>query len=273
MSDVDSVSVDSGFLELLRVVKKAGDEILDVYSSDFDVEFKGDDSPLTLADKRANDVICSFLKEKFSDIPILSEEGRSISFDERKKWKKFWLIDPLDGKEFVKKNDEFTVNVSLIENRKSVLGIVYVPVTGVFYFAKLGFGSFKLEDVDVFEIESEADLMKSCVRLPLDVKRDKFVVVGSKSHMSDDTLRFIDSLKEEYESVEVLSFGSSLKFCMVATGVADCYPRFAPTMEWDIGASQIIIEEAGGKVIDWDSKKDFRYNKENLVNSWFLVFR
>lgn len=259
--------------ELLKVSLQAGKEILDVYAEDFDVETKADDSPLTVADQRAHNVIAKGLQENYSDIPVLSEEGTAIPYEERKNWEKFWLVDPLDGtKEFVKKNGEFTVNIALIEGKYPTLGVIYAPVLDTFYFGKQGLGAFKLEQASEAVISNEQELLEKSTRLP-EVNDDSegIHVVASRSHMSADTQAFIDELKEAHGQVDVVSAGSSLKFCLVAEGKAKYYPRYAPTMEWDTGAGQAIIEAAGGKVTRHEDKERFYYNRENLKNGWFLV--
>ncbi|MCK9224354.1 MAG: 3'(2'),5'-bisphosphate nucleotidase CysQ [Candidatus Muirbacterium halophilum] len=266
-------------LELLKIAKKAGDAILEVYNTDFDVENKADNSPLTLADKKSNDIIVSFLKSYlFKDeiIPILSEEERAISFSERKRWNRFWIVDPLDGtKEFVKKNGEFTVNIGLIQNNYPILGIIYVPVKNTYFFAKEGMGSYFF-DGNVFDIDSfdsiEMVLEKS-EKLKTIVKNsnEKVFVVASRSHLNKETENFINELKGKFIDVDIKSSGSSLKFCLVAQGEAQFYPRFAPTMEWDTAAGQCIVEMAGGGVFLEDGKTRFHYNKKELVNPWFLV--
>ena len=247
----------------------AGKAILEVYSSDFDVEIKGDESPLTQADKNANDVINEYLKN--TSFPIISEENKQLDFSERKDWKSCWIVDPLDGtKEFVKRNGEFTVNIALIEDGKATMGVIYVPVTKELYFAdKLAYkiSNFSSEITSINELLSNAD------QLPLSQVRKNYVVVGSRSHMSEETETFINEQKTKHNEVDILSKGSSLKLCMVAEGAADAYPRFAPTMEWDTAAGQAIANASGAKVINWDTKELMEYNKENLLNSWFLVSR
>jgi 3'(2'), 5'-bisphosphate nucleotidase len=205
-------------------------------------------------------------------IPVLSEEGKHMDFEERASWAKLWVVDPLDGtKEFVKRNGEFTVNVALIENGSPVLGVVYVPVSGELYYGCEGMVAAKMsavmEEVDI--VWEKAELM------PLDVykERDVFVAVGSRSHASAETQAYFDVLNEEHGRVQILSKGSSLKLCMVAEGAADVYPRFAPTMEWDTAAGHAVCKYAGCNVFQYDSKTPLTYNKENLLNPWFLVAR
>jgi len=243
---------------------KAGNEILDVYyNSDFGIEFKTDNSPLTIADKRAHIVISEYLKK--TDIPVLSEEGRTILFSERKNWKLFWLVDPLDGtKEFVKRNDEFTVNIALIEGDSPIAGVVYVPVTKTLYWGN-SLGSFKA----TVKVENLA--FTEMQQLPLSLEKENFVVAGSKSHMNAETEAFIESLDTKGRPVEMKSKGSSLKICMVAEGNADVYPRLAPTMEWDTAAGHAVVKFAGKQIIQYENKEPVVYNKENLLNPWFVV--
>lgn len=249
---------------------KAGKEILEIYNSDFGVEHKDDQSPLTEADKKAHNKILEGLKDL--GFPILSEEGRSIPFEERKDWEYFWMVDPLDGtKEFVKRNGEFTVNIALIHQQKAILGVIYVPVKDELYFGAEGIGAFKVNSFSsALKKGSLKDWMSSVNQLPKKVKRP-YTIVGSRSHMSKETERFIDNKKLEKGELELIAVGSSLKLCMVAEGKADDYPRFAPTMEWDTAAGQAIVEAMGGKVLNWKTQERMMYNRENLLNDWFLV--
>ncbi len=248
----------------MKAAIKAGNEILDVYhNSDFNIELKSDNSPLTLADKRAHKVIVECLIP--TKIPVLSEEGKSISFDERKNWRQFWLVDPLDGtKEFIKRNNEFTVNIALIEDNSPVAGVVFVPVTKVLYWADQN-GSFKAN------VGEDGELLNEIEKLPVASERVRFVVVGSKSHMNPETEEFIQSIDTKGKAIEIKSKGSSLKICMVAEGNADIYPRLGPTMEWDTAAGHAIVKFAGKKVYQFENKKPVIYNKENLLNPWFVV--
>jgi len=259
---------------LLKVAHEAGEAILDVYESDFTVEHKEDKSPLTLADRRAHEIIDSALTELYPDIPILSEEGREIPFEERRAWPCLWLVDPLDGtKEFVKRNGEFTVNIALIEKGEPVAGIIYIPVTKLFYFAKRGEGAFSrpyTRELDT--MEEDETLCAGSERLPHTAALNRpFTVVGSRSHMSKKTEEHINNLRKNHTEFNIISAGSSIKICMVADGRADVYPRFGPTMEWDTAAGQAIVEGAGGCLVDADSGKPFRYNRENLLNNSFIV--
>ncbi len=248
---------------------KAGDEILAVYDSEFEVESKQDESPLTEADKRGHVAIVNELA--VTDIPVLSEEGKSIPFSDRAGWDYFWMVDPLDGtKEFVKRNGEFTVNIALINKGKSIAGVVYVPVSKELYVGIKDHGSFKLKvENDTADWES---LKTDGIALPEPIERP-YTVVGSRSHKSAETEAFIESVQKERGEVEILSRGSSLKLCMVAEGRADAYPRYAPTMEWDTAAGHAVCTAAGFRVLQYQTEHEVVYNKENLLNPWFLVIK
>ncbi|PKR77800.1 3'(2'),5'-bisphosphate nucleotidase [Halalkalibacillus sediminis] len=264
----DSIQLE----KLFHVVLKAGQEIMGIYQKDFNVEYKEDDSPLTEADQKAHQVIESELKQHYPSIPILSEEGASVPFSERKEWSQFWLVDPLDGtKEFIKKNGEFTVNIALIEEGYPSIGFIYAPALDTAYFGVVGRASFKLEQASKHNVLSELDLIEKSTKLPSVQNKDEVFVVASRSHMSKETEDFVNQLKEEHPSVNTISSGSSLKFCLVAEGKADFYPRYAPTMEWDTGAGQAIAEAAGKEVVRYEDGERFYYNRENLTNGWFLV--
>lgn len=255
----------------LQASLKAGEEILKVYDSDFAVEHKDDKSPLTLADKKAHNAIAEILKNH--NIPLLSEEGKSIDYSERCQWDYFWMVDPLDGtKEFIKRNGEFTVNIALIHNQKAILGVIYVPVNKTLYFAAEGVGCYKSTiNNQQSVIVSLQELIKSSNKLPLETSNTKFTVVASRSHLSEETEMFIAGLKNQHTEIEFISSGSSIKLCLVAEGSANVYPRFAPTMEWDTAAGQAICEIAGKKVIDYTNNQNLMYNKPNLLNNWFIV--
>jgi len=246
----------------IKAAIKAGNEILDVYYNfDFGVEIKSDNSPLTIADRRAHNVITAILNE--TEIPVLSEEGKSIPYEERKTWNLFWLVDPLDGtKEFIKRNDEFTVNIALIEGTAPVAGVVYVPVTRELFWGNHS-GSFKAF------VENEG--LNNIQRLPSIVTKENFVIAGSKSHMNPETEAFIEKLDKKGKPVEIKSKGSALKICMVAEGVADIYPRLAPTMEWDTAAGHAIVKFTGREIVQFENNRPLVYNKENLLNPWFVV--
>lgn len=254
----------------IQAALDAGEVILKIYNSgDFDIEIKGDNSPLTKADKASHDVIMSYLTK--TDIPVLSEEGRDIPYEERRKWDQLWIVDPIDGtKEFIKRNGEFTVNIALIKNQKPVLGVIFVPARAELYFSSQEIGAFKVSvDRELIEIE---ELIDNASRLPL-IREDKtFTIVASRSHMSRETEDYVQQMKDKHGDVNLISRGSSLKLCMVAEGMADCYPRFAPTMEWDTAAGQSICNHAGFRVIDWVTQSPMLYNRNKLLNNWFLVF-
>ena len=258
----------ANFLDVaIKAAIKAGKEILKVYrSGDFQISEKADASPLTLADKRAHQVIKEFLSEY--GLPILSEEGKAISYRERKSWETFWMVDPLDGtKEFIKRNGEFTVNIALIKGNKPILGVVYAPALGELYYASASSGSVKVK------VEDDGALGEPEVLNPerTAAGRDYIVVVASRSHMSEEMKEFIEKISSKKE-VKTVSKGSSLKLCLVAEGKADVYPRFAPTMEWDTAAGQAVVEFSGGKVLDTEGSP-LRYNKENLLNPYFIALR
>jgi 3'(2'), 5'-bisphosphate nucleotidase len=248
---------------------EAGKAILEIYhSGEFDVEIKGDNSPLTKADTASHNVIMSFLTK--TDIPVLSEEGKFIAYQERKDWSQLWIVDPIDGtKEFIKRNGEFTVNIALIENQKTQIGVIFVPVTGELYFSSKEMGAFKVTvDLENYDLET---LISNGNKLPLQREDNTFTIVASRSHMSPETESYVQEMRDLHGEVNLISKGSSLKLCMVAEGTANCYPRFAPTMEWDTAAGQAICEHAGFQVIDWSTKENMLYNREELLNAWFLV--
>ncbi len=265
--------------ELERLLKvgivaalEASKEILEVYGlDDFEVEVKEDNSPLTIADKRSNVRIEQHLKK--TGIPILSEEGEKQPFKERKKWTTLWVVDPLDGtKEFVKRNGEFTINIALVQNNRPIIGVIYVPIKEVLYFAAENYGAYKLKiDSGGEEVSGIESLVTKAIKLPSVMDKEEFVVVGSRSHMSVETHEFINKLKKSHDRIKMVSAGSALKLCLVADGVADIYPRFAPTMEWDIAAGHVIANEAGKRVVVHSSGEELEYNRENLVNPWFVV--
>nr|WP_320118805.1 3'(2'),5'-bisphosphate nucleotidase CysQ [uncultured Marinifilum sp.] len=251
---------------------KAGKEILDVYHSDnFEVQLKSDDSPLTIADKRAHTAIVSLIDNL--GIPVLSEEGIHSDYEVRKSWKQCWIVDPLDGtKEFIKRNDEFTVNIALIDEGKPVAGVIYVPVYRQLYFADIDLGAFRTNDIENWEKNLD-ELVKFSRKMPFDNKRESLIVVGSRSHMNIETQDFIENLKMDNSRVEMISKGSSLKLCMIAENEADIYPRFAPTMEWDIAAGHAIVAASGGKLVHVNSNEELSYNKEDLLNQFFICKR
>ncbi len=245
------------------IAKKAGDEIMKIYQQDFDVDYKADNSPLTKADIKSNEIIAESLKDLYPEIPILSEENKEIPYEIRRNWEYFWLIDPLDGtKEFVKKNGEFTVNIALIHKNTPVLGVIYAPALEILYYAQKEKGAFKQEK------------NKKPQRLPIykHTNNDTLKVIVSKSHYNQETKYFVDNLKNKYKkTIEFIRIGSSLKLCLIAEGKADIYPRLAPTMEWDIAAGQAIVEQAGGEIVEFKTQTPLKYNKQNLLNPWFVT--
>ncbi|MFZ5551685.1 MAG: 3'(2'),5'-bisphosphate nucleotidase CysQ [Bacteroidota bacterium] len=261
--------------ELLQIAitaaLEAGDKILEVYNSDFAVEHKDDNSPLTLADKKSHDCITAHLAE--TPYPLLSEEGAEIPYEERKNWKTLWIVDPLDGtKEFVKRNGEFTVNIALVENGIPVLGVIFVPVQQKLYYAAKGMGAFTLSTFGLQPSTVDLGLlMNTGVPLPVKHNRNKFTIVASRSHLSEETLQYVEDMKKKHGEVDFISSGSSLKICLVAEGSADVYPRFAPTMEWDTAAGQAIALEAGKNLIDFSTGNPMVYNREQLRNNWFIA--
>lgn len=252
---------------------EAGKAIMDVYLDDYEVDYKEDKSPLTIADKNAHKIIAERLA--ITNIPLMSEEGKSIPFEIRKQWKTLWIVDPLDGtKEFIKKNGEFTVNIALVENNKPVLGVVFCPTLNVIYYAdEILDGAFMAHLPPTWrqELIDLAAIQKTSKKLPIKTNRKNFVVVASRSHLTDETKTFIEKIKEKEHDIEFMSKGSSLKLCMVAEGKADIYPRFAPTSEWDTAAGHAVVELANGRVIIPDTKTPVIYNKENILNPWFIA--
>ncbi len=247
---------------------QAGEAILKIYDQEFSVELKEDNSPLTEADKASNEVIMQFLET--TSIPVISEENRQLDFATRSQWTQCWIVDPLDGtKEFVKRNGEFTVNIALVDNGKPILGVIFVPVTKELYFADVPKGIARkmiLQDgQELTHVWQDAHAMH-----PKSAEGNPIQVVGSRSHMNEETKAFIQELEARGKTIEVVSKGSSLKFCLVAEGKSDVYPRYAPTMEWDTAAGQAICEAVGVKVISLETNQPLTYNKENLRNPWFL---
>ena len=254
---MQNISTTNLLQQALEAAERACHEILDVYTSgDFQTASKGDNSPLTMADRRAHDLIATTLKT--TSLPILSEEGKTIPFEERRNWEYFWMVDPLDGtKEFLKRNGEFTVNIALIHQNKPVMGVVAVPVTEDVYYSSSDGAFLKRKGVtQKLEHRGRTNLQQTGLR-----------VVASRSHMTDETQQFVNGLVKP----SLVSSGSSLKFMMLAEGAADVYPRYAPTMEWDTAASHAIVNAVGLKVTQQGSSEELVYNKENLLNPGFLV--
>jgi 3'(2'), 5'-bisphosphate nucleotidase len=267
----------SDYQRLVRLAIDAaidgGVKIMEVYNSvKINVTLKKDFSPLTEADLKSNEIIKNYLVK--SKLPVLSEEEKKISYKERKDWEMFWLVDPLDGtKEFIKRKGEFTVNIALIEKKMPAAGIIYVPFSKDLYFSVPGYGSFKVSHVNYNSVK-DRDLkyiMKLAVRLPYKGKRDRLTVIGSRSHMSLKTEIYIKKLKIQHKDLEITKIGSSLKLCLIAEGKADIYPRFSPSMEWDIAAGHALIEGAGFKICSLNNKNPLAYNKKDLKNPAFIA--
>ena len=257
---------------------EAGKEILEVYDTAFKVQYKEDDTPLTQADQRASDKIIELLSD--TNIPVLSEEGEHFTFEKRKSLKKLWVVDPLDGtKEFVKRNGEFTVNIALIENNKPVIGVIFSPVFKDLYFAARGLGAFKINRHDFIAIENGIDkipfenLISKAAKLPHTTYPEVYTIVASRSHLSSETYAYIEEKKQQHGDVNIVNTGSSIKMCWVAEGIANEYPRFGPTMEWDTAAGQAILENAGCELIDFTTQQPMLYNREELRNNWFSARR
>ncbi len=245
--------------KLQEIARRAGQAIMEIYNSeDFNVEVKGDGSPLTRADKAAHLVIAEGLEEHFPEIPVLSEEGKNIPYETRKNWRTFFLVDPLDGtKEFIKRNGEFTVNIALIEEGNPIAGVVYAPVLDTMYAAEIdASGQWQLETINQ---EPETSNQKP------------YRIVASRSHNNELTEAFIEEKRKDHSKVEIVPMGSSLKICLVAEGKADVYPRLGPTMEWDTAAAHAIALAAGCTVLEYESNTPLTYNKENLLNPFFVV--
>ena len=256
-------------LEIVAAIAKdAGDAIMEIYDKDFQIDYKDDKSPLTEADMKSNEIICQALEKAYPEIPLLSEENKAEEYEVRKNWEYFWCIDPIDGtKEFIKKNGEFTVNIALIHKNTPILGVVYAPALGDMYMAKKGEGAYK-------SVLSATGSVLREDKLPIKTNgtpEKSLIVVASKSHLSEETQEFIDVVARSTEHVTRISKGSSLKLVMVAEGSADIYPRLAPTMEWDTAAADAIVRESGKMTYQFEGDEPVVYNKENLLNPWFIV--
>lgn len=237
---------------MMKLARKAGEEILAIYNSnDFDVQIKDDESLLTKADLRSNEIIKEGLKESF-DFPILTEES-PVEYQSRKQWTKFWLVDPLDGtKDFIEKNDEFTINIALIEDGKPILGLLYAPAIDLLYYAEKGKGAF-LNGKQIFNRSS----------------RKQVIGTDSRHHSTKETMSFF----ERNKITEIKKYGSALKFGKLAEGAIDIYPRLNGTKEWDTAAGHIICNEAGCSLMDYETKKEMIYNKVSIKNNFFIAHR
>lgn len=266
----------------IRAALQAGAEIMKVYTdpnADFEIEKKADNSPLTIADRKSHAIIAGWLAN--TPYPILSEEGKKIPTEERQSWNELWVVDPLDGtKEFIKRNGEFTVNIAYVKNGAPEAGVIYIPVKEELFFADIEKGAYKLsnEDGQLTRINENKEpgctlevLIEKAQKLPYPTPHEGFMIVASRSHLNAETEEYIERMKKEHAKVETVSKGSSLKLCLIAEGVADVYPRFAPTMEWDTAAGHAIIRAAGKEVYQANTDKPLVYNKEDLLNPWFIA--
>ena len=249
----------------------AGTKIMEVFNSgNFEVEQKTDHSPVTIADKAASKIIEKLLNS--SGLPYLSEEETFSPFEERCKWGLFWCVDPLDGtKEFIRRNRDFTVNIALIDGNVPILGVIYLPAFDCIYFGGTGIAARKFEGV---KNASVSGIIENSVQLPLKRSNEKYLLLGSHSHLNDETKAYFETIIEEKGSsnVETLIRGSSLKMCLLAEGLVDYYPRLSNIMEWDIAAGHAICESAGCKVTDWNGNK-LIYNKPDFYMPWFKIRR
>ncbi|MEJ5357214.1 MAG: 3'(2'),5'-bisphosphate nucleotidase CysQ [Desulfobacterales bacterium] len=267
-----------GLLETaLRAALAAGAAALEVYNAaEVGVSYKEDRSPLTLADRRAHAILEGVLRP--TGLPVLSEEGREVPWDERRRWRRLWIVDPLDGtKEFIGRRGEFTVNVALVEEGRPRLGVVFLPVPDRLYFGLQGQGAFRIDAASrlaprLAEPKAFASLGPLGRRLPLPRRRGPtWIIVGSRSHATPELEAFVEQRRRELGDVDFVPAGSALKYCLVAEGSADLYPRLGPTMEWDTAAGQAVVEAAGGLVVRHDTGEPLAYNKEDLRNPWHFA--
>ncbi|WP_394670696.1 3'(2'),5'-bisphosphate nucleotidase CysQ [Halosquirtibacter xylanolyticus] len=255
----------------MQAALRGGKEIHKIYRrNDVEVVYKEDQSPVTIADKKASEVICDVLS--LTNIPVLSEEEVFPSFEERKEWEYLWIIDPLDGtKEFIKRNNDFTVNIALIHHNQPILGIIYIPIADVIYFGNHKEGAFMCKNAHKMDPE---EILQKAIKLPIPQHRDKYTIVGSKSHMNPETQACFDAIMKEKgaNNTLIIPCGSSIKMCMVAEGKADIYPRCSNIMEWDTAAGHAICEAAGCTVTEFDGTP-LSYNKKQFKQPWFVVRR
>lgn len=304
-SEEKEIEMKEALSVAVRAALKAGSAIIDIYQSadDLEIQKKDDDSPLTKADRAAHEVISEILMGASSSVTphLLSEEGKNIPYEERKNWEYFWLVDPLDGtKEFINRNGEFTVNIALIHKDTPVLGVVYVPVKKTLYHAAEGIGAYKFGNSEKVKSEtvkggnlSIDEIISNSEKLPVSSKHStahsspltvhptpfppltphSITIIASRSHMNEETTQFVDDMKKRYDHVELVSAGSSLKLCMVAEGTADIYPRLGPTMEWDTAAAHAVVQYAGARIVTYPDEKQLVYNKQDLLNPYFVISR
>ncbi len=247
----------------------AGSIIMDIYENkNMEVEIKPDDSPVTIADKKASEYIENVLEH--TKIPVISEEGDHTTYKIRKHWKQFWCVDPLDGtKEFIKRNGEFTVNIALIDDEKPILGVIYIPVTKTLYFAITSEQKAYKLVLEAHQITQE--IVNSATEIFPEEKSDTVTITSSRSYTNAQVFDLIERLKARNKKVALIKAGSSIKFCLIAEGKATSYPRYAPTMEWDTAAGQAICNAVGIEVYSLENDKPLKYNKKNLLNPWFIV--
>ena len=258
------------FQTAIRASVEAGKATLEYYGKELKIVSKEDNSPLTQADLESNRIIQKALEP--SNIPILSEESNQYIFNIRKNWKSYWLVDPLDGtKEFINQRNEYTINIALLKDNYPVFGVIYVPVTDVLYVGHKNIGAYRVENAGkIITKDREEDI--EFQRLPIVLDKENIIIVASRSHLDENTKLFIRETENRYPLVKTDSYGSSLKLCMIAEGKADIYPRLGPTMEWDIAAGHAIVEAAGCKMFQFPSLDKLKYNKENLLNPWFIAY-
>lgn len=259
----------------IKAALEAGDMVLKIYNSEYNTTYKEDDSPLTTADISSHNCIAGLLAD--TAYPLLSEEGKNIPWDIRRSWKYYWLIDPLDGtKEFISRNGEFTVNIAFIADHKPVIGVIYIPVSGMLYVGNPETGSWSI-DCNKLKIDPEETLsaiLGRGTKLPEKENTDQLTILASRSHLNQETAKIIDRIQQEFDGCKLINAGSSLKFCRLAEGSAQYYPRFSPTMEWDTAAGHAIAAFAGIAVKAWPGMQPLAYNtKESLVNPWFMAHK
>lgn len=245
--------MDSLLNHIVSLAKLAGNQVLNIYQSDFTVEYKADKSPITAADLASHNCICQGLHHLTPTLPIISEESNPIFFEKHQSWEKYWLIDPLDGtKEFLEKNGEFTINIALIEQYKPILGVIFVPSRNICYFARKGMGAYK----------QAGRSLPTAIHSKTWKEEQAITAVVSRRHGMEELKKFLT----QFSSLNLLYCGSALKFCWVAEGLVDIYPRFSPTFEWDIAAGQCILNEAGGQVID-NTGQELQYNRSSSLQT------
>lgn len=261
---------------MVNAAIRAGAAIMEIYNSndDYEIAIKSDNSPITTADRAAHTAIKETLGP--TRIPIMSEEGREMAYDERRNWEMFWLVDPLDGTvEFINRNNEFTVNIALMYQGRAIASVIYVPYLEKLYIAGYKFGVHLAEEVapDINSNLNYIDITSNLTVLPLDdYSRTTFRVAVSRSHVTPETYKYIEQLRLEHPDLEIFEQGSSYKFCMLAEGVVDYYVRTTSTYEWDTAAGELIFSESGGSVKAIDGSR-LKYNKESLVNPWFECYK